>query len=265
VDSVTRHNEISIEDSMTILLSTFLSFESRIILRGDFMHSYHSILAGTSRKMKIRSVLLIVTIVIAGISLIYFLRPQLTITNEPVIAVFPFDDQHVVIYSVDVSGENVTVGEIGLTWKINLVSNTSEYDYYEFFLFENVRGSAADIGEVGWIEGGQTLIDLRSDNLMVEDSSEEHGNGAVQVTTTIDALWNGSIEWRFGVLLGSDTFHPREASNGIHFTISIRAIHGADVNFTLYGFSYWSIYGYSFDRILVRATEIIVFDIPSQI
>lgn len=229
------------------------------------MRSYHSILAGTSRKMKILSVLLIVTIVIAGISLVYFFRPQLTITNEPVIAVTPFDDHHVVIYSVDVSGENVTVGEIGFTWKITLVSNTSEYDYYGFSLFETVRGSAADIGEVGWIEGGQTLIDLRSDNLMVVDSSETHGEGAVQVTTSTDASWNGSIKWRFGVLLGSDTFHPREASNGIHFTISIRAIHGADVNFTIYGFSDWSIYGYSFDRILIHATEVIVFDIPSQI
>ena len=229
------------------------------------MRSLHSILVGTSHKMKVLSVLLIVTIVIAGISLVYFFRPQLTITNEPVIAVTPFDNQHVVIYSVDVNGENVTVGEIGFTWEITLVSNTSEYDYYEFSLFENVRGSAADIGEVGWIEGGQTLIDFRSDNLMVEDSSEAHGEGAVQVTTSTDASWNGSIVWKFVVLLGSSSFHPREASNGIHFTISIRAIHGADVNFTIYGYSDWSIYGYSFDRILVRATEIIVFDIPSQI
>jgi len=229
------------------------------------MRSYHSILAGTSRKMKVLSVLLIVTIVIAGISLVYFFRPQLTITNEPVIAVSPYTDQHVLIYSVDVSGENVTVGEIGFTWQIVLVSNTSEYDYYEFSLQENVRGSAADIGEVGWIEGGQTLIDLRSDNLMVADASEVHGNGAVQATTATDANWNGSIEWRFTVLLGSGTFHPREATNSIHFTISIRAIHGADVNFTIYGFSDWSIYGYSFDRILIHATEVIVFDIPSQI
>ena len=229
------------------------------------MRSYHSILAGTSRKMKILSVLLIVTIVIAGISLVYFFRPHLTITNEPVSVVSPLPDQHVVIYSVDVNGENVTVGEIGLNWDIDLVSNTSEYDYYEFSLRENVRGSAADIGEVGWIEGGQTLIDLRSDNLMVVDSSEAHGEEAVQVTTSTDASWNGSIEWRFGVLLGSGTFHPREASNGIHFTISIRAIHGADVNFTIYAFSDWSIYGYSFDRILIHGTEIIVIDVPSQI
>ncbi len=221
-------------------------------------------LARTSRKTRILGVLLIVTIVIAGISLVYFIRPQLTITNEPVIAVTPFDDQHVVIYSVDISGENITVGEICFNWEIVFVSNTSEYDYYELSLQEYVRGSAADIGEVGWIEGGRTLIDLRSDNLMIADSSEVHGNGAVQVTTSTDANWNGSIEWRFGVLLGSDTFHPREASNGIDFTISIRAIHGADVNFTVYGFSDWSIYGYSFDRIVIHATEVIVFDIPCQ-
>jgi len=206
-----------------------------------------------------------VLIVITGVSLVYFFRPLITITNEPVYGLDATSGQYVVIYSVDVNGENITVGEIGFTWELTFISNTSEYDYYEFSLFENVRGSAADKGEVGWIEGGQTLVDLRSDNLMVWDSSETHGEGAVQVTTSTDALWNGSIEWRFGVLLGSSTFHPREASNGIDFTISIRAIHGADVNLTIYGFSDWSIYGYSFDRILIRGTEIIVIDIPSQI
>ncbi len=228
------------------------------------MRSLHSMLARTSRKMKILSVMFVVVIIVTGISLVYFLRPSIVIDNEPVIATAPFDDQHVVIYSVENNGENITVGEIAFTWEINLVSNTSEYDYYEFSLFENVRGSAADAGEVGWIEGGRTLIDFRSDNLMVADSSEAHGNGAVQVTTSTNAIWNGSIEWRFTVLLGTDTFHPRAASNAIDFSILIRAIHGADVNFTIYGFSDWSIYGYSFDRTLIHATEVIVFDIPCQ-
>ena len=228
------------------------------------MRSLHSMLARTSRKTKILSVIFLVTIIVTGISLVYFFRPTISIANQPLIAESPYTDQHVVVYSVDINGKSVTVGEMGFTWQISLVSNTSEYDYYELSLIENVRGSAADDKEVGWIEGGRTLVDLHSENNMVVGSSEEHGNGAVQITTSTDANWNGSIEWRFTVLPGSGNFLPRESTNTIRFTISIRAVHGADLNFTIYGFSDWSIYEYSFDRILIYATEIIVFDIPCQ-
>jgi hypothetical protein len=219
---------------------------------------------GTSRKMKVLSVLLVVIMVITGVSLVYFFRPLMVITNEPVYTMDKTSDQHVVVYSVEVNGQNVTVGEFALTWQLNLAENDSEYDYYDFIFHESLRGSAADIGEVGWIEGGRTLVDLRSDKLMIRDASETHGEGAVQATISTNATWNGSVEWRFNVLLGSGSFHPREASNTIHFAITIRAIREADVNLTVYGFSDWSIYGYSFDRILIHGTETIVIDLPSQ-
>jgi hypothetical protein len=232
-------------------------------MRGDFTSRLRPALAGTSRRMKVIGAAVIIMILLTGISLVYFIRPIMTITNEPVYAADMTSDQHVVIYSVDVNGNNITVGEISITWQIIFVDNTSEYDWYELSLVEHVRGSAADLGEVGWIEGGHTLVDLRSDNLSVEDWSETHGEGAVQLTTSAQSDWNGSIEWEFVVLFVSPAFNPREASNRIEFTVSIKAVHGSDVNLTIYAFSDWSIYGYSFDRILIHGLETIVINLGS--
>ena len=214
--------------------------------------------------MKVLSVAFVMIVIITSFSLVYFFRPLIALTNEPVYASGTEFDEHWVVYSVDVNGENVTVGEIGFTWELNFAGNTSEYDYYELTLHERVRGSAADLDEAGWIEGGQTLIDLRSDNLMVREWSETHSNGVDQVTTSTDTEWNGSIYWKFGVLFDFGSFNYKATTNEINFTISIRAIHCADVNLTIYGFSDWSIYGYSFDRILIRGTETIVINMPSQ-
>jgi hypothetical protein len=210
--------------------------------------------------MKVVGTIVIMMIIVTGISLVYFIRPVIDITNEPVYVLDTPTDQHVIIYSVDINGNNITVGEIGLTWDLLFLSSTSEYDYYGFTLHELVRGSAADEGGVGWIEGGRTLLDLRTTSLMTRDWSESHGEGAVQVTTTTDARWNGSIEWRFSILSGSGAFKPRQASNVIDFSLTIRALRGADVNLTLHAFTDWSIYGYSFDRVLIQGTETIVIN-----
>jgi hypothetical protein len=210
--------------------------------------------------MKVVSAIVIMMIIVTGVSIVYFIRPVIDITNEPVNVLDTPSDQHVVVYSVDINGNNITVGEIGLTWDLLFSGNTSEYDYYEFTLHELVRGSAADEGGVGWIEGGRTLLDLRTTSLMTRDWSESHGEGAVQVTTSTNTSWNGNIEWRFSILSGSGAFNPRQASNLIDFSLTIRALRGADVYLTLYAFTDWSIYGYSFDRVLIHGTETIVIN-----
>ncbi len=247
------------------LESIFLYLGNQNIDKGGFTRGFRSIELGKSRRIKVIGFVVIMMVIVTAISLVYIFRPLIEITNEPIIASDMPSDQHVVIYSVDVNGNNITVGEIGVNWQISLVSNSTEYDQYELSIVEHVRGSAADIGQVGWIEGGHTNIDLRSGNLRIIDWSETHGEGAVQVVSSVQSDWNGSIEWKFEVLLGTASFHPREASNGLEFTILIEAIHGTDVNLTIHAFSYWSIYGYSFDRVLVHGSETIVIDAPSWI
>ena len=223
------------------------------------MQRVRSAIVGTSRRMKVASVIIIMVIV-TGISLVFFIRPVIDIINEPEYVIDVPSDQHVILYSVDINGDNITVGEIGLTWDIHFSGNNSEYDYYELALLELVRGSAADEGEVGWILGGRTLIDLRSASLMTSEWSETHGEGAVQVSTSTNSSWNGSIEWRFSILQGSGAFHPQQASNLIHFYLTIRALRGADVNFTVYAFTDWSIFGYSFDRVFIHGMETVAID-----
>lgn len=228
------------------------------------MQRVHSAIAGTPHRMKVVGVIIIMMVVVTGICLVYFIRPVIGITNEPVNVLDTPSDQHVVIYVVDINGNNITVGEIGLTWSLLLLDNTSEYDTYEFALYESVRGSAADEGGVGWIEGGRTFIELRSENLMLIDWSDSYGEGAVEVTASTNSSWDGSIEWRFQIMPGAGTFNPRAATNVIDFSLSILAIHATDVNFTIHAFTDWSIYGYSFDRVYIHGLETVAMDQTSM-
>lgn len=147
--------------------------------------------------------------------------------------------QHVVLYHKTISDDNVTVGEIAFTWEVRFSNDSfEEYDYYELNLHESVSGAHGD----GRILGGNSVLNLTTGNQMLRDWSENHGAGAVWVTTSTNKSWGGGIQWRFEVAPDSGEFRPQESTNQLDFELSVRTTPGADVNLTVVLVSEWLVH-----------------------
>lgn len=226
------------------------------------------------------------------------LRQRIVVTTEPVSIndpVFVANATHGEQrndYEVEIKGHTISVGTVDLRWQLTYLGNNSirgtEYDYYTFSLVERVEGTVAETGAAGWIEKGQTLLDLHSDSTRIKDHTGTHDEGPLRIAVRSSHDWNGSVEWLFFVREWYDSYYGTELSFDIGFRdrglsspdASVHGIlafdivfqslivvtHGASLNFTLRATTEWSITGYSFerDRTLVQVTQTLIMDIPSQ-
>ena len=143
--------------------------------------------------------------------------------------------QHVVVYHSLISDENVTIGEVGITWDLSVFDENEDYRFYELELFLVVSGA---IGE-GFIQSGNSLLELSTINQSVYQCSEIHGEGAVETNLISNSSWGGDSQLHFNVLPGHEGFRPQSASNGITLTVVVRTYLEANINVVLTFTSDW--------------------------
>ena len=188
------------------------------------------------RKMLVGPILVVVILLVSSFLVVYRVPSFVHIESPPVYWTDVTSDQHVVEYHKVVADENITVGEMGLTWDIWFVSEEDEdYDYYELRIHHFVSGAPGD----GLIKGGESLLELNSVNQSIDSCSEEHGTGAVETNLISNVSWGGSILLSFDVLPGSGEFRPQSASNVVTLNVVIRTHPNASLDLSLIFNSEW--------------------------
>ncbi|MFX1367236.1 MAG: hypothetical protein ACFFAY_01370 [Promethearchaeota archaeon] len=173
-----------------------------------------------SRRRKIQaSLILAVVILLVPSFLIFYRVPSfVNIESLPVYFTDCTSEQHVVVYNSLISDENITIGEVGITWELSVFDENEDYRFYELDLFLFVSGA---IGE-GLIQSGSSLLELSTMNQSIYQCSEVHGEGAVETNLASNSSWGGDTQLFFRVLPGYEGFRPQSASNGITLTVVIK-------------------------------------------
>ena len=132
----------------------------------------------SSRKRRIQAIITIVVILLLiPILLVRFCVPSFdSVESPPIYFADCTEGQHVVVYHSLVSDENVTIGEVGITWELSVFDENEDYRFYELEIFLVVSGA---IGE-GLIQSGTLLLELSTINQSIYQYSEMHGEGAVE-------------------------------------------------------------------------------------
>ena len=174
------------------------------------------------RKMLVGPILVVVILLVSSFLVVYRVPSFVHIESPPVYWTDVTSDQHVVEYHKVVADENITVGEMGLTWDIWFVSEEDEdYDYYELRIHHSVSGAPGD----GLIKGGESLLELNSVNQSIDSCSEEHGTGAVETNLISNVSWGGSIPaCQFTLHLVKTHFHKRFEVDDISRIVPDQAI-----------------------------------------
>ena len=195
-------------------------------------------ISAPSSRVKIAGVCVALVLLISTVFLLNI--PSIErIQNAPVSWEDVTTGQHVVLYHRVISDDNITVGEMGFTWDVSFSSDSfEEYDFYELDFHESVSGAHGD----GRILGGNSVLNLTTENQMLRDWSENHGAGAAWVTTSTNKSWGGDIQWRFEVAPDSGEFRPQKSTNQLDFELSVRTTPGADVNLTVVLVSEWLVH-----------------------
>jgi hypothetical protein len=191
------------------------------------------------KRNKIQTILVIAVVLLLIPALFTEYRIPVFDYNEsnPVYWVDVSSGQHVVVYHKLISNENITVGEVGLTWELFLSGEDENYDYYELEIIQSVSGALGD----GLITSGESFLELAETNQSIYECSEEHGAGAVESNLISNSSWGGSIFLHFNVLPGFGEFRPQNASNLITMNAIIRTRPNANVNFSLSFTSNWAL------------------------
>jgi hypothetical protein len=188
------------------------------------------------RKMQAGLILAVVILLVPSFLTVYRVPSYVHIERPPVYWTDVTSDQHVVEYHRVIEDENITVGEMGLTWDIWFVSEEDEdYDYYELRIHHFVSGAPGD----GLIKSGESFLELNSVNQSIDSCSEEHGTGAVESNLISNVSWGGNILLSFDVLPGSGEFRPQSASNVVTLNVIVRTRPNARLDFSLIFSSEW--------------------------
>lgn len=191
-----------------------------------------------SRRRKIQAglVLAVIILVVPSLLVVYRVPSFVHIESPPIYWTDITSDQHVVVYHRIIADENITVGEIGLTWSLWFLSDDDDaYDYCELQIHHCVSGAHGD----GLIRAGESFLELNSVNQSIEDCSEEHGSGAVETSLISYVSWGGNITLYFRVLPGSGEFRPQSATNCVTLNVIIRTHANASIDFSLTFNSEW--------------------------
>lgn len=208
-------------------------------------------ISAPSSRVKIASAC--VVLVVLSISTVFLLNvPSIEhVQSAPVSWEDVTSGEHVVLYHRVISNDNITVGELGFTWEVRLLSDSlDEHDYYEFNFHESVSGAYAD----GRILGGDSVLSFATADQMLRDWTECYGAGAVELTTSANNSWGGDFQWRFAVAPDSEGFQPQKATNKLDFDLTVRTTPGADVNLTVVLVSEWLVHLQGTGRIIWTET-----------
>jgi len=192
----------------------------------------------SNSKKKIQAILIIaaILILIPGL-LVRFGIPSFDKIESPLIV---FTDctsgQRVIVYHSLVSNDNITIGEVGLTWDLYLSDENENYRFYTLEIHHHVSGA---VGE-GLITSGHAFLNLTTVNQSIYECSEEHGEGATEVNLITNSSWGGDIQMHFTVLPGYEGFRPQNASNVVTLNAIIRTHLDANVSFSLTFDSHWT-------------------------
>ena len=188
-------------------------------------------------KRKIEAILIISAILILVPSLLVtFWVPAFdSVESPPIIFTDCTSGQRVIVYHSLVTDDNITIGEVGLTWDLYFSDENENYRFYTLEIHHHVSGA---IGE-GLIKSGYAFLNLTTSNQSIYQCSEEHGEGATEVNLIANNSWGGDIQMYFTVLPGYEGFRPQNASNVVTLNAIIRTHLNANISFSLTFDSEW--------------------------
>jgi len=189
-------------------------------------------------KRKIQAILLIAAIIIVVPALLVrFGTPSFDgVESQSIVFTDCTSGQRVIVYHSFVSDDNITIGEVGLTWDLYLSDENENYRFYTLEIHHHVSGA---IGE-GLIKSGHAFLNLFTINQSIYECSEEHGEGATEVNLSTNSSWGGDIQMYFTVLPGFEGFRPQNASNVVTLNAIIRTHLDANISFSLTFNSEWT-------------------------